>query len=242
MGEALTFLTDNPGTVLQRTLEHIQLSAIALLIAVVIALPLALWLGHTGRGAFVAINSSNIGRALPSLALIALFVSLPAFGLSDRSTIAALVALAIPPIMTNTYTGLREVDREVVEASRGMGMSGGEMLRKVEVPLAAPVILAGIRTGAVQVVATATLGAVIAGGGLGRLIVDGFAVQDTGQIVTGAVTVALLAVATEVGLGALERAVTPRGLAIARGARPRRGRGVAPDTEPAAEPAAPTSR
>jgi osmoprotectant transport system permease protein len=240
MREALAYFTDHSGEVLQRLLEHIQLSGVALVIAVVVALPVALWLGHTGRGALVAINSSNIGRALPSLALIGLFVSLPPFGLSDRSTIAALVALAIPPIMTNTYTGLREVDREVVEAARGMGMSDAEMLRKVELPLAAPVILAGIRTAAVQVVATATLGAVIAGGGLGRLIVDGFASGDTGQVVTGGVTVALLAVATELGLGALERAVTPRGLAIARGARPAVGRGAAP--EPAAEPATPTPK
>jgi osmoprotectant transport system permease protein len=198
----------------QRTLEHLYLSGVALLLALVTALPLALWLGHTGKGAFIAINSSNIGRALPSLGLIAIFVSF--FGLNDISTILALVLLGIPPILTNSYTGIREVDRDVVEAARGMGLTEWQVLRQVEVPLAGPVILAGVRTSAVQIVATATLAAVVAGGGLGRFIVDGLSVQDYPQMLTGAIAVAALTVLTEVALGLFERATTPRGLTVGR--------------------------
>jgi osmoprotectant transport system permease protein len=201
----------------QRTLEHLYLSGVALFFAVAVALPLALWLGHTGKGAFIAINSSNIGRALPSLGLIAIFVSLPWFGLNDISTILALVLLGIPPILTNTYTGIREVDRDVVEAARGMGLTEWQVLRQVELPLAGPVILAGVRTSAVQIVATATLAAVVAGGGLGRFIVDGLSVQDYPQMLTGAIAVAALTVLTEVALGLVERVTTPRGLTVGRG-------------------------
>ena len=226
MSQLAGYLADNAGLIGQRVVEHLRISAIALAIAALVALPVALWLGHTGQGGFIAINSSNVGRALPSLALIAIFVG--PFGLSDRTTIAALIALGIPPILTNAYTGLRAVDRDVVEAARGMGMSGAEILRAVELPLAAPVILAGVRTAAVQIVATATLGAVIAGGGLGRFIVDGFAVQQTPQILTGAITVALLAVAVEVALGAAERAATPRGLTVGQAGAARRRRRAGP--------------
>lgn len=214
MGDVVGYITSHLGLLLQRTVEHLQISALAMAVALVVAVPLALWLGHTGRGGVVAVNSANVGRALPTLALLALL--LPVFGLNDRTTIAALAALAIPPIITNAYTGIRGVEREVVEAARGMGMRGLQILGRVELPLAAPVVLAGIRTAAVQVVATATLGAVIAGGGLGRFIVDGLAVRDVPQIVTGALAVAVLSVLTEAGLGAVERLVTPTGTALAR--------------------------
>jgi osmoprotectant transport system permease protein len=230
VSDLLRYVTDNLALVAERTLQHIAISGASLAIAALLALPLALWLGHTGRGAVIAVNSSNIGRALPSLALIALFLGV--FGLNDRTTIAALAALGVPPILTNAYTGLREVDRDVVEAARGMGMRGIQILRDVELPLAAPVILAGVRTAAVQIVATATLGAVIAGGGLGRFITDGFAVRDTPQILTGAITVALLSIATELGLGALERAVTPTGLRFGR----------AGPARPLADPADPAAK
>jgi osmoprotectant transport system permease protein len=192
LGDTVAFVADNAGLLAQRVLEHVQLSVIALVIAMLVALPVALVLGHTGRGGFLAINAANVGRALPSLALIA--IALPFLGLNDSSTIFALVLLGIPPILTNTYVAVREVDRDIIEAARGMGMSGGEILRSVELPLAAPVMMSGIRTAAVQIVATATLAAVIAGGGLGRFIVDG-----------------LLTILTELGLGAVERVVTPRG-------------------------------
>jgi osmoprotectant transport system permease protein len=212
----LDFISANAGELGRRTLEHLYLSGVSLLFALLVALPLALWLGHTGRGAFLAINSSNIGRALPSLGLIAIFVSL--FGLNDIATILALVLLGIPPILTNAYTGIREVDRDVVEAARGMGLTEWQVLRQVEVPLAGPVILAGVRTSAVQIVATATLAAVVAGGGLGRFIVDGLSVQDYPQMLTGAIAVAVLTVLTEIALGVVERVTTPRGLTAGRDA------------------------
>ncbi|HEU4398803.1 MAG TPA: ABC transporter permease [Actinomycetota bacterium] len=209
LGDTAAFVGDNVGLLVQRILEHVQLSVISLVIAMLVALPVALVLGHTGRGGFLAINAANVGRALPSLALIA--IALPFLGLNDRSTIFALVLLGIPPILTNTYVAVREVDRDIIEAARGMGMSGAEIVRGVELPLAAPVMMSGIRTAAVQIVATATLAAVIAGGGLGRFIVDGFATRNNASVVTGAVAVALLTILTELGLGAVERAVTPRG-------------------------------
>jgi osmoprotectant transport system permease protein len=210
VSELTDYVTSHWALIGQRTLEHLQLSGWSLLIALVLALPLALVLGHTGRGAFLAINSSNIGRALPSLGLLAIFVSLPAFGLTDRATIAALAALGIPPILTNAYTGIREVDRDVVEAARGMGLTETAILTRVELPLGLPVILAGIRTAASQVVATATLAALIGGGGLGRFIIDGFHTNDTVKVVSGAVLVALLSVATEVSFALVERSVRPR--------------------------------
>ncbi len=227
MSDLAAYVGAHWGLIGQRTLEHLQLSGVSLLIALVLALPVALVLGHTGRGAFLAINASNIGRALPSLGLLAIFVSLPAFGLSDRATIAALAALGIPPILTNAYTGIREVDRDVVEAARGMGMTEAAILGRVELPLALPVILAGIRTAAAQVVATATLAAWIAGGGLGRFIFDGFAVHDTPQTLTGAIAVALLTALTEVVLGLAERVATPRGTTLGRGGD--RGRRLRPN-------------
>jgi osmoprotectant transport system permease protein len=191
-----------------RILEHIELSGLAVAIALLIAAPIALYLGHTGRGGFVAINVANIGRALPSLALLAfgLVIAIAlGLGLGFWPTIFALVPLAIPPIMTNTYVAVREVDRDIVDAARGMGLSEGQILRTIEVPLGLPLILAGVRTAAVNVVATATLGALVAGGALGRFIVDGLALREFDQLFAGAVLVALLAIVTELTFTALER-------------------------------------
>ena len=202
-----------------RVLEHIELSGLSVLAALIIAMPIALYLGHTGRAGFVAINVANIGRALPSLALIAfglvIAISL-GLGLGFWPTVFALVPLAIPPILTNSYVAIREVDRDIVEAARGMGLSEGQILRSIEVPLGLPLMLAGIRTAAVNVVATATLGALVAGGALGRFIVDGLALQEYDQLMAGALLVALLAVVTEVSFGALERATVPPGMVAIR--------------------------
>jgi len=202
-----------------RVLEHIELSGLSVLAALVIAMPIALYLGHTGRAGFVAINVANIGRALPSLALLAfglvIAISL-GLGLGFWPTVFALVPLAIPPILTNSYVAIREVDRDIVDAARGMGLSEGQILRSIEVPLGLPLMLAGIRTAAVNVVATATLGALVAGGALGRFIVDGLALQEYDQLMAGALLVALLAVVTEVSFGALERATVPPGMAAIR--------------------------
>ena len=202
-----------------RIFEHLELSALAVAIAAAIALPIALYLGHTGRGGFVAINVANIGRAIPSLALLAfgLLVAIAlGLGLGFWPTIFMLVPLAIPPILTNAYVAIRAVDPDVVDAARGMGLGEGRLLRTIEIPLGLPLILSGIRTSAVNVVATATLGAVVAGGALGRFIVDGLALQEFDQLVAGAILVALLAVVTELSLGALERISAPPGMAVVR--------------------------
>jgi osmoprotectant transport system permease protein len=227
MGDLLDFVADNHGQVVQRVLEHLEISAISLVIALLLALPLALWLAHTGRGSFLAINASNVGRALPSLALIALIF--PWGGLHPQTVIFALVLLGIPPILTNAYIGVRQVDPEVVEAAKGMGMRALQVLGRVELPLAAPVIMAGIRTASVQIIATATLGALVAVGGLGTFITDGLAIGDRSSILTGALLVALLAVIADACFGVLERATTPTGVRLER------GRGAL-DTGPAAAP------
>jgi osmoprotectant transport system permease protein len=220
VGDTAAFIAGNAGLLAQRVLEHVRLSVIALVIAMLVALPVALVLGHTGRGGFLAINAANVGRALPSLALIA--IALPFLGLNDSSTIFALVLLGIPPILTNTYVAVREVDRDIIEAARGMGMSGGEILRSVELPLAAPVMMSGIRTAAVQIVATATLAAVIAGGGLGRFIVDGIArgTGGTDMLFAGAVLVTALALIVDGVLAIVQRILTPRALRGGAGMRP----------------------
>lgn len=220
LGEVARWFADpahweGPHGVPVRILEHIELSGLAIAIAVLIAAPIGLYLGHTGRGGFVAVNVANIGRALPSFALlgIGLLVAIAlGLGLGFWPTIFMLVPLAIPPILTNTFVAVREVDRDVVDAARGMGFAEGQILRSIEIPLGLSLILAGIRTAAVNVVATATLGAVAAGGALGRFIVDGFALREHDQVVAGALLVALLAVLTEVSFGALERATAPRGM------------------------------
>lgn len=199
-----------------RLTEHALMSAGALTVALIIGLPLGIWLGHRGRGGALAINISNIGRAIPSLAILALVQQ--AIGLSGwpgfgaRPALVALVALAVPPLVTNAYVGMQGVDRDVIEAARGMGMRSGELLWRVELPIALPLIMAGVRTAAVQVVATATLAAVTAWGGLGRFIVDGFGQRDNAQIVAGALLVGVLALITELVLSRLQRALVSEGL------------------------------
>jgi osmoprotectant transport system permease protein len=206
-----------------RLWEHVSLAAAALAVGTLIAMPLGLLIGHTGRGALAVVSIANIGRAIPSLGWFGI-VFVPALelglGLGFWPSLIALVPLAIPPIVTNTYTGLREVDRDLVEAARGMGMREWQILRRLEIPVALPVILAGIRTSAVQVVATATLAAVIAGGTLGQLILIGINIGDDVQIVGAAILVALLAIVTELSFAAIQRAATSPGL---------RDRGTAPE-------------
>jgi osmoprotectant transport system permease protein len=202
-----------------RVLEHLEISAVAVATAALVALPAGLFIGHKRRLEFVTITAANFGRAIPSFAVLALAFPVALqfdLGFSIVPVVVALFLLAIPPILTNTYVGVKGVDRDTIEAATGMGMSGGEVLRRIELPLAAPLIVAGVRTSAVQVVATATLGAVVAGGGLGRFIVDGFAQQNDGMLLGGALLVALLAIVTELGFGVVERAVRPRTRSRAR--------------------------
>jgi osmoprotectant transport system permease protein len=198
----------------QLLLTHVELSALALIIAILIAVPVALAVRNTSAGATVAINIGNIGRAVPSLALLAL--ALPFFGFGFTSALLALAALAIPPILINASTALREVDPGVIDAARGMGLSGSQILAGIQLPIAAPIIFAGIRTSAVQVVASATLATFIGGGGLGDLIVEGFQRGDTAILLAGALSVAVLSIITELSFGGIERALTPKGLRIAQ--------------------------
>lgn len=195
--------------------EHLLLSGLATLVAVLVALPLGVYFGHSGRGGFFAVNVANLGRALPSMALLAL--ALPVafslkLGLGFWPTFLALVPLGIPPVLTNSFVAVREVDRDVVEAARGMGFREDQVLRRVELPIALPIILAGVRNAAVAIVATATLGALVAGGGLGRYIVDGLARQEYERLFVGALLVALLAIATELAFGVAERVLVSAGV------------------------------
>ena len=201
------------------TWEHLQLSGVSLAIACAISIPLGLWLGHTGRGGFLAINASNVGRAVPSLALIAFFVAYIGVGFANLTL--ALVLLAIPPILTNTYTGVRQVDPDSVDSARGMGMAGTQIVRRVELPLALPLIFGGVRISAVNVVATATIAPLAGVVTLGDPIINVNTYGDEGRL-AAALVVALLAVVTELALGALQRAVTPRGLKLEGGGRWRR--------------------
>jgi osmoprotectant transport system permease protein len=198
-----------------RLLEHVITSSVSVIMAAAVALPVAMYIGHRRRFELFVVSVANVGRAVPSFGLIVLFLIL--FGLWLRwpapirpPIILAMVLLAIPPILTNAYVGIQGVDPDTVEAARGTGMTEGQVLRQIELPLAAPLIVAGLRTAAVQVVATATLAAIGPGGGLGRFIFDGFATRDLAEVFGGAVLVALLAIVVELAFGVLERLVTPR--------------------------------
>jgi osmoprotectant transport system permease protein len=193
-----------------RMAEHISICAFSLGLAIVVAVPIGTVLGHLRKGGTVAENIANIGRAVPSLAI--LIIAVPFVGIGARPAELALIALALPPILTNTYVGMARVDDDVREAARGLGMSGWQAIRRAELPLALPLVLAGIRTAAFQVVATATLAALVASGGLGRYIVDGLAVRDNVEVVSGSLLVIALAVTVEALIAGIERLLVPRPL------------------------------
>ena len=204
----------------QRIIEHLQFCAIGLVFALLIALPPAIAAGHTGRFGFLAVNVSNIGRAVPSLAFLALAATLLPHGFSSKwPTVIALVALAIPPLVTNTYVGMRQADPDAVDAARGMGMTPLQIALRVEFRLAMPLVMAGLRTATTNVIATAALAALVTQGGLGRLIVDGSAQADRPQEVTGAVLIAALAVVADGLLVLLGHAVSPPKAAVRRPSR-----------------------
>ena len=213
LGDAFVWLNDplnwqGRGGVLYLAYEHLYISFFAVLFAALVSLPLALVLGHTGRGGGFTVLVTNVSRAIPTLALLTVFAA-TAIGFGNRATILALAVFAVPPLLTNTYVGIRGVDADVVEAARGMGLSEPAVLLRVELPLAVPLIAAGFRTAAVQVVATATLAALVGGGGLGTVINEGFGQQDRPQIIAGGLLVAALALLTEAVLALVQRAVTP---------------------------------
>jgi osmoprotectant transport system permease protein len=198
-----------------RVFEHIELSALAMTFATAMAIPAGVLMGHARRGGLFAISVVNIGRAIPSFAIVA--VALPisislGLGLGFWPTFLAVFLLALPPMFTNSYTAIRGVDPQIVDAARGMGLRERELLLGVELPLGAPVIMAAVRVAAVQIVATVPLGALVGWGGLGRFIIDGLSQFDMPQVFAGALLVAVLAIATEVAIGGVERIVLPAGV------------------------------
>jgi osmoprotectant transport system permease protein len=207
--DALQFIVDRRELLLDKTWEHLVLSGAAIGLALVLAVPLGVVLGHLHRGSFVAINLSNVGRALPSLAVIAIGLGFLGFGFTN--VLVALVVLAVPPILTNAYVAVDEVEPEAVEAARGMGMTPWQILRRVELPLALPLLFAGIRTAAVYVVASATLAAIAGGGGLGEILFNQASYRVEG-LVGAAIVVSALAFAADLLFGGIQRLLTPRGL------------------------------
>ncbi|MGV9880201.1 ABC transporter permease [Streptomyces sp. NPDC003006] len=202
LGDAWMWLTDSAhwagdDGIGHRLTQHLVLTVVCLLISCLIALPVALVLGHLGRGGALAVNISNVGRAVPTFAVLVLLLLTPLGTWGDGPTVVALVLFAVPPLLTNAYVGMRGVDRSVVRAARGMGMTGRQMLWRVELPLALPLVLSGVRIAAVQLVATATIAALAGGGGLGRIITAGFNLASTPQVVAGAVLVAVFALLVE---------------------------------------------
>jgi len=231
MEQLLEFLVD-PVTwqgetgIPNRLIEHLTISLLAVLMASAIALPLGFYIGHTGRLQLLGINIANIGRAIPSYAVMVMLLPImlglapvlgydPRLGLRFFPIFLAMVLLAIPPILVAAYAGLQEVDRDLTESSRGMGLTERQILTGVELPLALPVLVGGFRVALLQVIATATIGAYLAGGGLGRYIIDGIARRDDGMLYAGVVLVAVLAVGTDVLLSWLQRRLTPRGVRVA---------------------------
>jgi osmoprotectant transport system permease protein len=207
--DAIEFLFDEFGLIWDKTVEHLLLSGAAIGVAMAVAIPLGVWLGHLHRGSFLAINVSNVGRALPSLAVIS--IGLGVLGVGFLNVMVALVILAAPVMLTNAYVAVDQVDQDAVRAARAMGMTALQVLLRVELPLALPLMFAGIRTAAVYVVATAPLAALAGGGGLGDIIVNQPTYGPEG-VVAGSIAIAALAFATDGVFAVLQHLVTPRGL------------------------------
>lgn len=215
--DALDYLTDadswwGANGLVNLTWNHVRLSGAAVLAAMLAAIPPALYLGHHRRGGFLAITLVNLSRALPTFAVIAFVFPLSlryGFGLGFWPTFVALFLLALPPIFVNAYTGVAEIDRNVVEAARAMGMRNREVLRRVELPAAMPLLVTGVRVSAVQVVATTTLGALVGFRCLGTPILQAIATRNDGQLIVAALVVAVLSLLTEAAFGLLGRRLTP---------------------------------
>jgi osmoprotectant transport system permease protein len=239
MGDVVAFLTDPAnwtGTtgIPNRLVEHLVISGLSILFASAVAVPLGLYIGHTNRGSGLAINLANIGRAIPSYAMMVIPLPLTltlapivgydaTFGLVFLPIFIAMTLLAIPPLLVSTYSGLRSVDRELIEAARGMGLSEMQIIRRIELPLASSIIVGGFRTATLQVIATATIGAILSGGGLGRFIVDGRnqGLAGRASIYAGAILVAALAIGVDLILGVVQTQLTPRAIRKRGPAAPR---------------------
>jgi osmoprotectant transport system permease protein len=220
--DAITFIGHNLSFLLDKTVQQLELSGAAIGVSLLIAIPIGLWLGHIHRGAWFAISVSNVGRALPSLAVIA--IGLAVFGLGFVNVLVALVILAVPPLLTNAYVAIDGVDREVVEAARGMGMNPTQILLRVELPLGLPLLFAGMRTAAVYVVATATIASIAGGEGLGDIIFNQASYRLPG-VVAAAIWVSALALVVEGAFALLQRLVTPAGVR-------RKAPGIGPAVKP----------
>ena len=220
LSDGLIWLNDplnwtNPGGLADRLWEHLVISFWAVLIGCLVGWPIGIWLGHRGRGGGAVITVSNLTLAIPTLALLTILPLTP-LGFGKPPVVAALAVFAVPPLLANAYTGLRQIDPETRDAAKGMGLSGGQLLRRVELPLSVPYLAAGLRTAAVQVVATAALACFVNGGGLGEIIAAGFGIGMSAgggaQIVAGGIAVALLALLVEAVLAGVQRLVTPKAL------------------------------
>ncbi len=227
MDGVIAFLTDPAnwqGTtgIPNRLQEHLVISGLSILLATLIAFPIGLYIGHTNRGSGLAINLANIGRAVPSYAMMVIPLPLtlslapvlgydPTFGLTFLPIFLAMTFLAIPPLLVSTYAGLRSVDRDLIEAGRGMGLREGQILGRIELPLASSIVVGGFRTATLQVIATATIGAILSGGGLGRFIFDGLnqGLAGRSSIYAGAILVASLAIGVDLVLALVQRRLTP---------------------------------
>ena len=205
------FMVDQRDLLLEKTWDHVLLSGAALVVSIIVAVPLGVVLGHLHRGSFIAVNVANVGRALPTLVVIA--VGFTFLGLGFTNVMVALVVLAVPPILTNAYVAIDQVDPDAVEAARGMGMTPSQVLRRVELPLALPLLFAGIRTAVVFVIATATIAAIAGGGGLGDILANQAAYRIEG-VVAAAIWVSVLALAADAALGVVQRWLTPAGLKL----------------------------
>lgn len=207
------------GSLPHLLLQHVVYTLVTVLIAAAIALPVGLLIGHTNRGAFLAINIGNAGRSLPTFGLLSLMVTL--VGIGTLPVLVALVVLAVPPILAATYAGIRSVDRSAVDAAVGMGMRPRQVLFKAEVPMALPLIVSGLRSATLQVCATATVAAYVGLGGLGRLLIDGLSFNEYDRVFAGAVLVALLAITLDLLGAAAERAIVSPGVSSRREPRTR---------------------
>jgi osmoprotectant transport system permease protein len=234
LGQAFQFIGHNgrlpndPGapTLVHLTLETLKIAGIGVGLSIVIAIPIGVWLGHIHRGSFVAINVGNIFRALPSLAVLAIGVAIIGLGLGNLEI--ALIVLAVPPIITNAYVAIDSVDRDVVDAARGMGLSEWQILRGVELPLGIPLVFAGIRTAAIFVVSTTTIAALTGySGSLGEIINDEPSYHLSG-VLGAAICIAALALAVDFLLAGVQRALTPRGLKLAEDRGAADAPGIAP--------------
>jgi osmoprotectant transport system permease protein len=201
---------DNPDGFPMRAIEHLAYTGLALLLAFLIAFPIGMLIGHTNRGSFLAINVGNAGRAMPTLGVLMLVLSLIGTGLIPVTI--ALVVLAVPPILTTTYAGIRAVSPETVDAARGVGMKEWQVALKVELPNALPIVFGGLRNATLQVISTATLAAYVGLGGMGRYLFDGLALRDYPRVLAGAIVLAVMAVTVDLLIGGLQRLVVSPGV------------------------------